>query len=180
MPVGLQPAARELTPTLTEVQRLAPVLDTFFVGLTRATDVGPAGLRATSKLLDSDLPPLLEAFDPWLAQFNPILEVFADYRREVAGALANLAAASNGVFFDPATAETIHYVRSMAPLAPEAVSTYPRRLTSSRSNPYFKPGGYAKLKAGLESFETRGCSFGINAFLDPTSPSSAGFPRAVQ
>ena len=173
--VGLQPAARELTPTLAEVQRLAPVLDTFFIGLTRATKVGPAGLRATSRLLKSDLPPILEGFDPWLAQFNPILEVFSRYRREVAAALANLAAASNGIFFDPALNVGIHYVRSMAPLAPEALSTYPRRLMNSRTNPYFKPGAYADLRAGLESFETRHCSFGVNAFLDPTTPSNPNF-----
>jgi phospholipid/cholesterol/gamma-HCH transport system substrate-binding protein len=178
--VGLQPAARELTPTLAEVQQLAPVLDTFFVGLTRAVDVGPAGLRATSRLLESDLPPILEGFDPWLAQFNPILQVFADYRREVAGAIANLAAASNGIFFDIGTGEELHYLRSMAPLNPEAVSTYPRRLTSSRSNPYFKPGAYENVASGLESFETRGCTFGINAFLDPTTPQNPTFNERTE
>ncbi len=178
--VGLQPAARELTPTLAEVQRLAPVLDTFFVGLTRTTKVGPAGLRATTRLLDSSLPSILEGFDPWLAQFNPILQVFADYRREVAAALANLAAASNGVLFDLASGDSIHYLRSTAPLSPEALSTYPRRLANSRSNPYFKPGGYANLRAGLESFETRHCSFGINAFLDPSSPANPAFNERTQ
>jgi len=178
--VGLQPTARELTPTLIEVQRLAPVLDTFFVGLTRATDVGPAGLRATSQLLESSLPPILESFDPWLAQFNPILQVFSDYRREVAAAVANLAAASNGILFDPGAGDSVHYVRSMAPLAPEALSTYPRRLANSRSNPYFKPKGFANLRAGLESFETRHCSFGVNAFLDPTSPANPAFNERTQ
>jgi hypothetical protein len=178
--VGLQPAARELTPTLAQVQRLAPVLDTFFVGLTRTTNVGPKGLRATSRLLANDLPPVLEAFDPWLAQFNPILKVLGEYRREVAAAVANLAAASNGILFDVGTGESLHYLRSMAPLAPEAVSTYPRRLASSRSNPYFKSGAYAKLINGLESFDTRGCSFGVNAFLDPTTPSNPIFSERFE
>jgi phospholipid/cholesterol/gamma-HCH transport system substrate-binding protein len=173
--VGLRPAARELTPTLIQVQRLAPVLDTFFTGLLRATDVGPKGLRATSKLLDSELPPLLEGFDPWLAQFNSILEVFRMYRHEVTSALANLAAASNGVFFDTTLGKEFHYVRTEAPLAPEAISTYPNRLRVSRTNPYFKPQSLNDLRSGLKSFEVRQCSFGINAFLDPTSPTNPNF-----
>jgi phospholipid/cholesterol/gamma-HCH transport system substrate-binding protein len=173
--VGLQPAAHELTPTLTQVQRLAPQLDSFFVGLAKADQVGPPGLRATTALLSDDLPPLLEAFDPWLAQFNPILQVLSRYKRELTGAAGNLAAASQGVFFDPALGAAFHYLRTVAPLAPEALAAYPNRLNISRSNPYFKPGAYANLKAGLESFEIRQCSMGVNAFLDPTTPSNPAF-----
>ena len=173
--VGLQPAAHELTPTLTAVQQLAPQLDSFFVGLGKADQVGPPGLKATTALLRNDLPPLLEGFDPWLAEFNPILEALGRYKRELATAPANLAAASNGVFFDPALGKSFHYLRTEAPLMPEALATYPHRLQISRSNPYFKPGGFANLKAGLESFEIRQCSMGVNAFLDPSSPSNPAF-----
>jgi phospholipid/cholesterol/gamma-HCH transport system substrate-binding protein len=173
--VGLQPTAHELTPTLTAVQRLAPQLDSFFVGLTKADQVGPPGLKATTALLSNDLPPLLEGFDPWLAEFNPILQVISRYKQEVTSAAGNLAAATQGTFFDPALNRAFHYLRTEAPLAPEALATYPNRLSISRSNPYFKPGAFANLKAGLESFETRQCSMGVNAFLDPTSPSNPAF-----
>ena len=84
--VGLQPAARELDPTLVETQRLAPVLDSFFSALLGTLEVGPKGLKATRALLDSPLPQILKGFNPWLASFNPILEVVRMYKREVAAA----------------------------------------------------------------------------------------------
>jgi phospholipid/cholesterol/gamma-HCH transport system substrate-binding protein len=178
--VGLQPAVRELTPTLEDVQTLTPVLGAFFVGLQKAVDFGPAGLAATRKLLDSDLPPLLKGFNPWLAQFNPILEVLRMYRHEITSALGNLAAASNGVFFDPTLGKSFHYVRTEAPLAPEAISTYANRLQLSRTNPYFKPKSLLDVgSGGLRGFEVRQCSMGINAFLDPTSPLNPAFNSRV-
>jgi len=177
--VGLQPAVRELTPTLEDVQTLTPVLNTFFVGLQKAVDVGPDGLRATRKLLDDELPPLLNGFNPWLAQFNPILEVFRMYKHEVTSALANVAAATNGVFFDPTLGKTFHYLRTEAPLQPEAISTYANRLQVSRTNPYLKPKGLLDVKTALKSFEVRQCSMGINAFLDPTTPTNPAFNERV-
>jgi hypothetical protein len=79
------------------------------------------------------------------------------------------------VFFDPTLAKAFHYLRTEAPLAPEAISTYPQRLSISRSNPYFKPGAYVNLLQGLQSFETRQCSSGVIATLDPTSPTNPAF-----
>ena len=178
--VGLRPAARELTPTLLETQRLAPVLDTFFTGLLKTTEVGPRGLKATRQLLDKDLPPILEAFDPWLADFNAILEVLRKYRVELTSLVANVAAATNGVFFDATLGRSFHYLRTEAPLAPEAISTYPtNRLQLTRTNPYFKSGALLDLATGLESFETAHCTSGLSAFLDPNSPADPAFNSRV-
>jgi phospholipid/cholesterol/gamma-HCH transport system substrate-binding protein len=172
---ALQPAARELQPTLVQVDRLAPQLNSLFVALRGAIDAAPKGFSATRDLLDGDLPPLLEGLDPWLADFNSILEVVGNYRKEVTSALANVSAATNGVFFDPTLGKSFHYLRTEGPLAPEALSTYPRRLQISRTNPYFKPGAYLDLRKGLRSFETFQCASGLAAFLDPTSPSNPAF-----
>jgi phospholipid/cholesterol/gamma-HCH transport system substrate-binding protein len=173
---ALMPAARELEPTLVEVERLSPELNSLFVALRGAIDAAPDGFEATRELLDRDLPPLLEAFDPWLADFNSILDVVRMYRREVTSALANIAAATNGVFFDPTLATSIHYLRTeAAPLAPEAISTYPGRLQVSRTNPYFRPGAYLDLPQGLQSFETSHCTAGLNASLDPATPADPAF-----
>jgi phospholipid/cholesterol/gamma-HCH transport system substrate-binding protein len=78
--LALLPAARELEPTLVQTARLAPELEGFFTGLRRTNRAAPAGFKATRKLLDDRLPPLLERFNPWLAQFNSILEVVRMYR----------------------------------------------------------------------------------------------------
>jgi hypothetical protein len=177
---ALRPAAQELEPTLIETQRLAPELESFFKILPRAIKAAPKGFGATRDLLDDNLPPLLGAFDPWLADFNSILEVVRMYRREVTSLLANVAAASNGVFFDPTLNTSIHYVRTEAPLAPEAISTYPQRLQITRTNPYLKPGAFLDVRTFMRSFETRQCSGGIDASLDPTTPSNPNFQERVQ
>ena len=77
---ALQPTARELAPTLTSLARLSDQLDPFFVGLRGTIDAAPKGSAALRRLLDVDLPPLLDRFDPFLAELNPILEVVRIYR----------------------------------------------------------------------------------------------------
>jgi len=165
---ALRPTARELAPTARELAELSPELEAFFLALPATIDAAPAGMRATRRLLDNNLPPLLGGLDDWLGPVNAILEVVRRYRREVTG-LANLAAASQGVFFDFATLESVHYLRTMSPLTPEAVAAYPRRLEVTRTNPYIKPGGYLGVRSTIGSFETRQCTAGIDAFLNPAS-----------
>ena len=172
---ALRPAANELQPTLLEAQRLAPELESFFTALPRTINAAPAGFEATRNLLDDNLPPLLRGLNPWLSDFNSILEVVRMYRREVTGLLGNIASASNGVFFDPTLNKGVHYVRTEAPLWPEAIAAYPRRLAISRTNPYVKPGGYLDVKTFMKSFETRHCAGGISAFLDPNTPNDPDF-----
>ncbi|MDX6580890.1 MAG: phospholipid/cholesterol/gamma-HCH transport system substrate-binding protein [Solirubrobacterales bacterium] len=172
---ALYPAARELQPTLAEVQNLTPVLGDLFPALAKVIPLAPKGFGATRKLLGDSLPPLLKGFDPWLADFNSILQVLGMYKQDVTSLVANVAAASQGVFFDTTLGKSFHYLRTEAPLAPEAVSTYPHRLSLSRTNPYFKPGGLSQLRQGLKSFEVRQCSMGVSAFLDPNDPNDPNF-----
>ena len=165
---ALRPTARELAPTARELNELSPELRAFFLALPATIDAAPAGMRATRRLLDNNLPPLLGGLDDWLGPVNAILEVVRRYRREVTG-LSNLAAASQGVFFDFATLDSVHYLRTMSPLTPEAVAAYPQRLEVTRTNPYIKPGGYLGVRSTIGSFETRQCTAGIDAFLNPAS-----------
>jgi phospholipid/cholesterol/gamma-HCH transport system substrate-binding protein len=166
---ALRPAARELAPTARELNELSPELRAFFLALPATIDAAPAGMRATRRLLDDNLPDLLGAeLQDWLGPVGAIVEVLRRYRREVTG-LANLAAASQGVFFDFGTQESPHYVRTESPLTPEAVAAYPNRLEITRTNPYLKPGGFLDVRTTMGSFETRHCTAGIDAFLTPAS-----------
>jgi virulence factor Mce-like protein len=169
---ALYPTARELAPTARELNRLSPELEAFFTALPATIDAAPAGMRATRRLLDDHLPPLLGGLDDWLAPVNAILEVVRRYRREVTG-LANLAGATQGVFFDLGTLGNVHYLRTESPLTPEAVAAYPRRLDVTRTNPYVAPGGYLDVMSTMASFETRHCTADVDAFLnaaDSTDP----------
>ena len=173
---ALRPAAREITPTFTSLAQLAPELGSFLSSLRTTIDRAPAGFAALRRLLDDDLPPILERLDGFLPSLNSILEGVRMYRREVTAFLANAAAATNGFLeIDIQTGEPLHYLRTEAPLTPEVLTTFPRRLEINRTNPYVKPGGYLDVATALKSFETRHCSSGVSASLDPSSPSNPDF-----
>ena len=96
---------------------------------------------------------------------------------QITALLGNVAAATNG-FNRAAEAgnNTVRYLRSTAPLGPEALAAYPNRLKVNRTNPYVAPLGYLNLTSALESFETRQCSSaGLTALLDANSPSDPDF-----
>jgi virulence factor Mce-like protein len=160
----LRPAAQELSPTLIDLGRLAPDLERFLLGLDRAIKARD-GLPATTRLVDDGLRPLLERTDPYFAEINALLTVIRQYRREVTAFLGNVAAATNGRLNEGG--DVFKHLRTGAPLAPQALASFAERLTMSRTNPYFAPGGYMDLLAGLDSFETRHCAGGVNAEIDP-------------
>jgi ABC-type transporter Mla subunit MlaD len=171
----LRPAARELSPTLEQVEQLAPELRGFLSGLSPVADRAD-NLKALRKLLDDDLPPLLTRLDPFLDQLNPPLVAIRAYRREITAFLANTAAATNGFnLSSEAGGEATRYLRTVAPLNPEALAGFPSRLKSNRTIPYVQPGGFTELSQGLESFSTSQCSSGANATIDPAD--AGAFPE---
>jgi ABC-type transporter Mla subunit MlaD len=173
----LRPAAQELSPTLVDLGRLAPELERFFTGLLPASNHAKSGLGALQDVLSNQLPNVLSELDPWMKQVIPIIQVVSDYRHEITALLGNVAAATNG-FNRAAEAgnNTVRYLRTTAPLGPEALAAYPNRLKVNRTNPYVAPLGYLNLTSALESFETRQCSSaGLTALLDANSPSDPDF-----
>ena len=162
----LRPAIRELSPTLISTARLAPELEQFFNGLGPVIDAAPTGFPSLRRFLLDDLPPLLGRLEPFTRDLDPLLENIALYRREIAAFLGNGAATTNAEQNSSETNDTLFkLLRSAVPLGADSLATYPNRLRSNRTNPYVKPGGYENLPQGLESFETRQCSTGINAIL---------------
>jgi phospholipid/cholesterol/gamma-HCH transport system substrate-binding protein len=166
----LRPVARELGPTVVEVERLAPRMERFFDGLLPVTRLAPRGLASLRGLLDDNLPPLLTRLTPFMKELTPVLVALRRYRREVTAFLGNTAAATNA-YNSPAESNfaPVRYLRTTAPLHPEELAGYPQRLRINRTNPYVKPGGYRELRRALESFSTGHCANGINARLDPAT-----------
>ena len=91
----LRPAARELSPTLIELDKLAPDLKGFFENLDPLVRVSRRGLPATGEVLDNTKP-LLRRLDPWLENLTPIVDYLGLYRREISAFFANDAAATQG------------------------------------------------------------------------------------
>jgi virulence factor Mce-like protein len=153
----LRPAARELSPTLVQLSKLAPDLKALFRDLNPLIDASKKGLPATREFLD-DLHPLLAEFDGPLRQLNPVLDGAALYKNEIAAFFANSAAATQATTPVAGSSEPVHLLRTSNPLNPEMLAVYAKRLSSNRSNPYPFPGDSLNLKDGLPSFETRNCN----------------------
>jgi phospholipid/cholesterol/gamma-HCH transport system substrate-binding protein len=171
----LVPAAEELSPTLIAIAKLAPESKAFFEGLGPVIKRAPAGFAATRKLFRDEFPPLLRAVDPFLRNLNPILVGLKLYRVDLSSFFANVAASLNGELPVEGGGPQPHYLRVVGPLNPETVSTYPSRLAINRNSPYSPPKWAAGLASGLPSFDTRQCTSGITASLDPNTASDPGF-----
>ena len=92
---------------------------------------------------------------------------------------ANVAVASNAVYLLN-TGRRVHFLRALGPFGPESLSTYPNRLTTNRNNAYIQPRGYARLAKGLLNFDTRQCSSGLTATLDPNTPNEPAFNQRTE
>jgi phospholipid/cholesterol/gamma-HCH transport system substrate-binding protein len=174
----LVPAAEELSPTLIAFERLAPEAQGFFEGFAPVIARSTTGFPALRKLFRDSFPPLLRAIDPFARNLNPILTGLNLYRREITAAMANVAAATNGVHINVAEKQA-HYLRALGPLMPEAMAAFSNRTSINRTNAYSQPGIYERLASGLPSFDTRGCS-GLSASLNPETPKIPAFQERVE
>ena len=181
----LQPAAKELSPTLIAAGKAAPDLQRFFAGLRGTIKHSDTGFPALRRLLSDDFTPLLSRLgssvggqDPYLAHLNSIVDVIRMYKHETAAFFANAAAATNNAQPAPDGSGFVKLLRTISPLNPETLASFSNRPSSDRANPYFKPLGYNKLgqgletgqpTQGLETFANTPCSAGINAVLPPAA-----------
>ena len=69
----LRPAARQLSPTLIDLDKLAPDLRGFFNDLGPLVRVSRTGLPAAEQVLDNTRP-LLARLDPFLRELTPIVD----------------------------------------------------------------------------------------------------------
>jgi phospholipid/cholesterol/gamma-HCH transport system substrate-binding protein len=163
---ALRPTAREIEPTFASLANSSPELNAFFTGLRTTIDRAKPGFTAIRGLLDDDLPPILARLDPYLGTLNSLLAGLNLYKHEITAFLGNATAATQGFLeINPENGLPVHYLRTEAPLTPEVLSTYSKRLDINRSNPYMQPGGYADVRTALKSFETLQCGRDVNAVL---------------
>lgn len=177
----LVPAAEELSPTLVTISKLAPEAKGFFEGLVPVIARAPKGFSALRKLFRDQFPPLLRAVDPFLRNLNPILTGLNLYRAELTSFFANLAAATGGFLPTAVEGEQVRPIRVIGGIQPDTLSTYPTRLTTGRAGAYSPPRWGELLKGGsLPSFDTRHCSSGTSATLDPATAENPNFQARVR
>lgn len=164
----LVPVAEQLTPTFAQAGRLAPEFRALFERLGPAVTASRRGLPAFERIL-TRIPPLLDTFQPFLRNANPMVEYIGRYKREITAFFANVTAASlasdNSL---PRTRNLVHYLRTSQTLSPEALAFLPRALGSTRNNAYRAPGAFGQLPQGLSALQSGTCANG-----NPAPPSDA-------
>jgi phospholipid/cholesterol/gamma-HCH transport system substrate-binding protein len=156
----LQPVASQMTPTFAALERLAPEFNGFFHRLGPVITASRQGLPAFKTIL-ADLPPLLDDFQPFLRNANPMVSYIAGHQREVTSFFANVSSASlardlSGLH----GASEVHYLRTSQILSPQGLAYYPRPLGSSRENAYPAPNAFDKLASGLDVLNPLLCANG--------------------
>jgi phospholipid/cholesterol/gamma-HCH transport system substrate-binding protein len=174
----LRPAARELSPTLISLDKLAPNLKAFFRDLNPLITASIKGIPATIQVLD-DLTPLLGQLDPFLRQVIPITDFIQPYRSELTAFFANTVAATQATDTPGTAGKSVHYLRTTNPVAPETLAVYPSRIGTNRPSPYTQPGAFKRLASPgfLQVYDNRHCgaagiplplsALGVNPALIP-------------
>jgi phospholipid/cholesterol/gamma-HCH transport system substrate-binding protein len=177
----LVPAAEQLSPTFVAISKLAPESKGLFEGLEPVIERAPAGFAAFRKIFRDEFPPLLRAVDPFLRNLNPILVGLKLYRQEFTSFFANFAASFGGELTEEVDGEKLHYLRTMGPINAETLSTYPSRLAINRNSAYSPPKWAEDLVSGaLPGFDTRQCSSGVTAMIDPETTKSKAFQERTK
>jgi phospholipid/cholesterol/gamma-HCH transport system substrate-binding protein len=172
----LQPVADQMAPVFASTQRLAPEFNAFFKRLGPVVTASERGLPAFKTIL-TQLPPLLDDFQPWLRNANPMIQYLGAHKREITAFFANVTAASVSRDIDDGTgtrlggASEVHYLRTAQTLNPQSLSYDPRPLGSARANAYQAPGAFTQIPTGLPVLDPRTCSNG-----DPAPPDSSDPP----
>jgi phospholipid/cholesterol/gamma-HCH transport system substrate-binding protein len=166
----LQPAATEMAGAFRALDDLAPEWRSFFTKLGPVITDSERGVPALERTM-RQLPPLLEDFEPFLRNLNPMIRYLGLNRREVTAFVANLVAISLDRDVQlQRTQDPVHYIRAAQPLGPEALSFYPRPLGNSRASAYSLPGQFERLAGGLPVYDTRACPGGGPPPPDSSDP----------
>jgi ABC-type transporter Mla subunit MlaD len=178
----LVPVAEQLSPTLIKFGELAPEAKKLFEALPAAEREAPTGFPALRKFFRDEFPPLLRAVDPFVRNLNPIVTGLGLYKQEVTAFFANLAVTTNSALpeTNAQTGQPIHFLRTMGPINPESIASYPSRLALNRNSAYSPPLWAEELLHGLPSFNTSNCSTGLVAELDPEAAKSAAILERIR
>jgi phospholipid/cholesterol/gamma-HCH transport system substrate-binding protein len=156
----LQPAAAEMGPAFEALRELSPELRGFFGRLGPVIVASERGVPALERTM-REVPPLLEAFQPFLRNLNPMIDYLGQGRREITSFAGNLVGSTLDRDVNlPRTNNPVHYLRAAQPLGPEALAFYPRPLGNSRASAYSLPGQFERLAGGLPVYDVRSCSAG--------------------
>jgi phospholipid/cholesterol/gamma-HCH transport system substrate-binding protein len=179
----MQPALRDLDPTLDSVGDFAPHLRRFFRDFDPLITISKRSLPATAEIFD-ELRPTLAELVPFLQQVNPILEYIGVHQYTLSDMFANLGVATAARTANPGEDQLGHYLRQFGPSGAETAAIHPKRVATNRGNAYPNPLGVLSTPEGAEykvlpSFDCNNSGVKKPTTHPPASPGcrlQKGFP----
>ncbi len=148
---NLLPVADDLSPTFESVRRLSPNLKRLFINLGPLLDASETGLPALRKVLGG-LRPLMVAFDPFLANLNPVIRYLRFHKFTVSDFLINPPHGLAGTLSGENAPAPRHSLRQISYLSTESVTLNPTRQSTNRGHGYLPPlalNGPAAVAGGI-------------------------------
>jgi hypothetical protein len=171
---ALNPALRQAVPTLADVKKLSPDLRHLFIQLRPLIEVSKTGLPAIASVIQG-AQPLLDQLGPWLEQFNPIVNWLALHQQLITDFISLPATTLNATIAGGAGG-TGHYLRTLSPLGPNALSIGGPRTPDNRGNTYplplWAPSGNPKdfIMGGGASWDCNNTGGPTQAFVGGGPP----------
>lgn len=161
--------AEELAPTLKESVSVANSTRQLIDNTDPTLDRADRSLPYINEFLDLSKP-LLSQADPFLRNLNPVFEFIGLYKAEIAAALGNDAAASQGLVKLSGSGKNQvngHVLRVFANVSPTGLGYTGSRYDKARGNAYPVSGWYSTLASGLTVFDAAHCAGIPVPTLDP-------------
>lgn len=169
----LRPTVQALRPAFVALNDVSPDLRRLLEGVERVNANAERGLPATRRALAA-MPALLDGLDPFLKQFNPMLEYLTGFSPELMATLGNVTSVAQPAP-DPAgqrmyrDGRPIRAARGATMITPEGMSAATTRLSTNRANAYRKSGWAADLLAGLQTYNAESCGTVVPTIPDTTN-----------
>ena len=156
----LRPVARDLSPTLHDVRRLAPYARKLFKNFDPLIKASRTGLPSLRNFVH-ELRPVMDGFDPFLANFNPLLR-WLDYQAPVVSDFLSNPSSSTADFlpFQAGQNAPLHLSRQMTIFTAESLAIYQKRLATNRGNGYLAPFAIGSFypSTQAEIFQSHDCN----------------------
>lgn len=169
----LQPTAKALAPATKALSDVSPELRQLLEGVERVNENAKDGLPAAAKTLEV-LPTLLDGLDPFLKEFNPILEYAGIYGDELMGAVGNLTAASeisNSTTRKYRDGSEGRMLRAMGVLQANSMTASQNRFSTDQANAYRRKGWAGKIGQGLaDAYSAQSCGTTVPRVPDSSDP----------
>lgn len=167
----LKPVADNLGPTLQDLGALSPDLRTLFSNLHPLINESGQTLPAGARTLHG-LPPVLQGFNNFLPQLNPIVS-YLGFQQPAVSDFISVGASGLNASLPPLNpgGEKRHYLRQFAIIDGHSLDLNQQRPQWDRGNAYLAPNAYARARA-----------FGITESFDcaptgGTKPNPSGSPQ---